>query len=153
MWFKYLIVFKLWSTAIDCQQFISRISTRPFNVQWLWATNSGQRTTVKPCLHDTTGWMFVYMMMMQPVVPLVWELVGQLSVSCIQTFNRLSNRLFNRLYGLITAVEQPAASCKQIFNWLSNRMNVCLHDAASCSTGWPCKRVINMTEITNTQRQ
>jgi len=53
--------------------------------------------------------------------------------------------------GLTTTVEQPAASCKRTFSWLSNRLfnwfdnrlnvnrfdnllNVCLHDAAGCST-------------------
>jgi len=30
-------------------------------------------------------------------------------------YKRLSNRLFNRLCGLTTVVEQPAASCKQTF--------------------------------------
>ena len=57
----------------------------------------------------------------QPVVKPVEQPVRQPAVSCVQTFNRLSNRLFNR--GLTTAVEQPAASCKQTFNRLSNRSN------------------------------
>ena len=47
-------------------------------------------------------------------------------------YNRLSNRLNNRL-------NNPTdASCKETFNQLFNRfdnwLNVCLHDAAGCST-------------------
>jgi len=67
-------------------------------------------STITPRLHDTTGcqtgwttgwttgWMFVYTIqpVVQPVVKRVWQPVGQQAVSCIQTFNRLNNRLFNR---------------------------------------------------------
>jgi len=50
----------------------------------------------------------------------------------------------------LTTVEQPALSCKETFNRLSNRLlsnrlynwlNVCLHDAAGCSTG--CQTVVS----------
>ena len=68
----------------------------------------------------TTGWIFVYTM--QPVVQPVWQPVGRPAVSCTQTFNRLSNRLFNYLCGMTTAVEQQAASCKQTCSRLSNRV-------------------------------
>jgi len=53
----------------------------------------------------------------------VWQPSGQPAVglSCIQTFNQLSNRLFNRLCSLITAAQQPVASCKRTFNRLSNQ--------------------------------
>jgi len=45
------------------------------------------------CIYDTAGcWMFVYTI--QPAVKPVWQPV----VSCIQTFNLLSNRFDNRLH-------------------------------------------------------
>ena len=40
----------------------------------------------------TTGWMFVYTI--QPVVRPVWQPVLQPVISCIQTFNWLSNQLY-----------------------------------------------------------
>ena len=63
---------------------------------------------VKPRLHDTTGYMFVYTI--QPVVKPVVKPVWQPGVSCIQTFNRFDNRF-------------------------DNRLDVCLHDTAGCQTG------------------
>jgi len=78
----------------------------------------------------TTGWMFVYTMqpvvqpaaqlnsrlynrfdtiqpVVQPVVKPVWQPqpAWQLVVSCIQTFNRLSNRIDNRLYSVNGALQ------------------------------------------------
>jgi len=90
---------------------------------------------------------------MQPVVSPV-QPVGQPVVSYIQTLNRLSNQLFNRLYEFHlfdscnpTSNRSPTVEAKilasasalaimsnrlsnQIDNRLDNRLNVCLHDAS-----------------------
>ena len=68
----------------------------------------------------TAGWMFVYTM--QPVVQPVVRLFNRL-------FNGLNNRLNNRLYCVYRH------STGWLNNRLDNRVNVCLHDAAGCSTG------------------
>jgi len=54
-------------------------------------------------------------------------------------YNRLSNQLDKRLYrvykhstGCLTGCMQP--DCL-LFNRFDNQLNVCLHDAAGCSTG------------------
>jgi len=35
---------------------------------------------------------------------------------------------------VVKPLEQPVVSCIQTFNRLNNRLNVCLHDATGCST-------------------
>jgi len=66
-------------------------------------------------------------MVVKPVVKPVWQSVWQPAISCIQTFNRSSNRLYNRV-----SVWQPAISCIQTFNRSSNR----LYNRVSCKRGF-----------------
>jgi len=77
---------------------------------------------LKPRLHNTTC--------CQPVVKRVWQPV----VSCIKTFNRLSNpfdnRFDNRLYRVYSRLSN------RLYNWFNNRLDVCLLDTAGLTTGW-----------------
>jgi len=91
-------------------QHTSQLCDTPFT-RYNWFSNRLNNrldNRLNVCTHDTTGcetglttgWITGCIMCtnMQPVVQPVFQPVWLSAVSCIQTMNGLSNRLFNRLY-------------------------------------------------------
>jgi len=103
------IVKPVWQTAVSCIQPVVKPVVQPG-----LTTSCLFNTVVKPCLSNrlyNPVWQLVertvcsFNTVVKPVVKPVW----QPAVSCIRTFNRLSNGF-------------------------DNRLDVCLHDTAGCQT-------------------
>jgi len=69
-------------------------------------------------------------------------MVWQPAVSCIRTFNRLSNRVVQPVWQTRfdnrverTATVRSIGSQTGLYNRFDNRLNVCIHDTTGCQSG------------------
>ena len=115
------VVQPVWQPVVSCRRGITKTLALLSNrvVQPVWQTcwtnshcsfNRLSNRVVQPAWEPV--WQpAVYTI--QPVVKPVWQPVSQPAVSCIQTFNRLSSRFYNRFHNRLYRVNRALRLCSK----------------------------------------
>jgi len=113
--FRYTIRVDLLLMVVDsstsCREWPHNCDEMELGLEFDSEVCPSQHLHARVCRHEHCHPCLYPVYMIQPVVQPVW----QPAVSCKQTSSRLSMRFNNRF---------------------DNRLDVCLHDTASCQTGW-----------------